>query len=520
MPAPHADPPPVRDGAGPDAALAELRDRLRAASLVAGCGHVLSWDEQTHLPRRGTAHRGEQLALLSGLAHERFTDPRLGELLGELGGAFAGDSAEAALVREAGRDYRRRTALPRRLVEEQSRTATSAQQAWVAARAADDFAAFLPHLSAVVALKREEADAVRAGDPALAGRPRYDALLDDYEPGADGASVAATFAALRAELVPLVAAIAGSGVSPDTAPVRRHCPERAQRAFGAAAAGEIGFDFDAGRLDTAAHPFCSTLGPHDVRLTTRYDEAYFPQAFFGTLHEAGHGIYEQRLPVEHHGTPPGEACSLGVHESQSRLWENLVGRSRAYWKHLFPAARAAFPAALQRADAEAVYRAVNDVRPTAIRVEADEVTYNLHVMLRFELEQPLIAGDLEPPDLPAAWDAAFERSLGFRPATPSDGVLQDIHWAAGLIGYFPTYTLGNLYAAMLWDAAGEALGDLDELLRRGEFVPLREWLTENIHRHGRRYPPAELMRRATGKPLTHEPLMRHLRGKFGALYGL
>ena len=510
------------DDDGPDThpAYAALCGRLREVALVAGCGHVLSWDEQTHLPRLATEHRGEQLALLSGLAHERATDPRLGELLGDLDGAFDADSAEAAQVREAARDYRRRTALPRRLVEEQSRVATVAQQAWVSARAADDFAAFLPHLTAVVELKREEADAVRAADPDLAGRPRYDALLDDHEPGADGASVAATFAALRAELAPLAAAIADSGVSPDTAPVRGRCRVEDQRRFVKAAAGGIGFDFDAGRLDTAAHPFCTGLGPRDVRLTTRYDERFFPQALFGTLHEAGHGIYEQRLPVEQHGTPLGEACSLGVHESQSRLWENFVGRGRDYWHHLLPAARAAFPSALGRTDVDAVYRAVNDVRPSAIRVEADEVTYNLHVMLRFELEQPLIAGSLEPADLPAAWDDAFEASLGFRPATPSDGVLQDIHWAAGLIGYFPTYTLGNLYAAMLWEAAGEALGDLGEQLRRGEFFPLRDWLTGNVHRHGRRYPAGELMERATGRTLTHEPLMRHLRGKFGALYGV
>lgn len=496
--------------------LDDLVSRLKSTAVLASCSALLGWDEQTYLPPGGAGHRADQLGLLAGIAHQRSTDPKIGELLSQLESAkaFTADSVEGALLREARRDYDRKTKLPQRLVEELSRTTTLSQQAWVAARKKKDFAEFRPWLEKVVALKREEADVLAAG------REKYDALLDDYEPGATSESVAASFATLRKELVTLLEAVKGSGVAPDASIVTRSYPVEAQRAFGRAAAAAIGFDFDRGRLDEAAHPFCSGVGPGDCRLTTRYDERHFPGAFFGTLHEAGHGLYEQGLPADRFGTPLGEACSLGVHESQSRTWENFVGRSRAFWTHFFPQARAAFPAALADVDSDAFYRAVNDVRPSFIRVEADEITYNLHIMLRFELERPLIAGDLAPADVPGAWDDAFERDFGLRPSNPSEGSLQDIHWSAGLVGYFPTYALGNMYGAQLFEKARADLGDLDAMFARGEFAPLKGWLVENVHRHGRRYRPAELIERVTGRAPSPVPLVRHLRGKYGEIYGV
>ena len=517
MPAPHPDGDAPPD-AGPVAGLAAA---LRDAALLKTAGETLSWDEQTYLPPRAAGFRADQLAALAGLAHERLTGPGLRDALlaaeGEIGDD---DSAAAACVREARRDFDRRACLPRRLVEELSRVTALAQRAWTDARRAADFAAFRPHLAAVVNLKREEAAAVSAGLPHLAGRPAYDALLDDYEPGASGEHVAAVFAELEGGLVPLLREIQASGVTPDRSLLGRDYPKAAQAKFCRAGAAELGFDFDAGRLDVAAHPFCTTLGPADCRLTTRYDPRDFSQAYFGVLHEAGHGIYEQNLPAAWFGTPLGEACGLGIHESQSRLWENFVGRSESYWRHAFKKANAAFPEALSGADANAVYRAVNDVRPSTIRVEADEVTYNLHVLLRFELERPLIDGDLAVEDVAAAWDDGFSALFGFRPPDAAEGCLQDIHWPAGLIGYFPTYALGNVYAAMLYDAAKDELGDLDGQFAAGEFAPLRDWLTRKVHRHGRRYSPTELIERATGAAPTPGPLLDHLRGKFGAIYGL
>lgn len=497
---------------------AQLVATLRENALFASCGQLLSWDEQTYLPPRGAGHRAEQLALLAGLSHERGTSPQLGELIAELEGqgtASAEDDPQSAVVREARRAYDRAVKLPRRLVEELSRTATLAQQAWVDARKRHDFAAFRPWLEQVVALKREEAAAV-----APAGGVLYDALLDEYEPGASATEITRIFDDLRRDLVPLVTAIREAGRHPDISILTRHYPIDAQRKFSLAAAEAIGFDFMSGRLDEAAHPFCNGIGPGDCRLTTRYDAAHFPGAFFGTLHEAGHGIYEQGLSAADFGTAPGQYASLGIHESQSRLWENFVGRSRAFWTHFFPPAQHAFPEALAGVAVDDFYAAINDVRPSWIRVEADEITYNLHIMLRFELEQALISGRLAPADVPGVWNDAFQRDFGMTPPNDALGCLQDIHWSMGLIGYFPTYTLGNLCAAQIFETADRALGGLAEQFARGEFQPLKAWLNANIHRRGRQYPAARLIEIVTSRPLSADALLRHLRGKFGPLYGV
>jgi carboxypeptidase Taq len=502
----------------PVSAYDELVSELKRTALLGSCASLLSWDEQTYMPTNGAEHRAEQLALLAGMVHERATAPRIGELLSELGDpeALGGEgSRQYANVREARRQHERATKLPRRLVEELSRTATLAQHAWIEARKKKDFPGFLPWLVKMVGLKREEAEAVGYGD----GVP-YDALLDDYEPGATAAQIQSVFKPLRDELVQLVAAIRESGRQPLVEILTRRYPVDAQREFSLKCAAAIGFDFDAGRLDVAAHPFNSSIGPGDCRMTTRYDEQHFPGAFFGTLHEAGHGIYEQGLRPEDFGTAVGQAASLGIHESQSRLWENYVGRSRAFWQHFFGSAQQSFPEALGNVTLDEFYWAVNDVRPSWIRVEADEVTYNLHIMLRFDLEQPLIAGDLQPADVPGAWNETFQRYFGMTPPDDALGCLQDIHWSMGGIGYFPTYTLGNLFGAQFFEHADQELGGLGAMFARGEFQPLKEWLNENIHQRGMQYRSGRLIEVVTGKPLSAEALLRHLRGKFGPLYGV
>jgi len=500
------------------------------------------------------------MALLAGLHHDRATDPRIGELLAIVEASSLvseADSAPAVNVRELRRSYDRRVRLPQSLVEELARTTSLAQPEWVGARAAADFNRFRPWLEKIVHLKRQESACLTsvpertAGgapgkfEPSLEPNVRdsppaaiYDALLDDYEPGATTAELADVFQALRTELVPLVAAIAEasrrrcsespevrsitgeSAASARSAILMRSYPLERQRIFSEAVAAAIGFDFQRGRLDVTAHPFCSGIGPGDCRITTRFDEHNFSDAFFGVLHEVGHGLYEQGLEQDHYGTPMGEAVSLGVHESQSRLWENAVGRGRAFWAYWFPMARRIFHEALAGVTLDAFHAAVNHVEPSLIRVQADEATYNLHIIVRFELEQALLSGDLAVADLPAAWNQKYQETLGVTPRNDAEGCLQDIHWSAGLVGYFPTYTLGNLYAAQLFDEAQTGLSGMDLAFARGDFSGLLSWLRTKVHREGQRYRPAKLIERITGFRPSHRPLIDSLRRKYGELYGI
>ncbi len=495
----------------------ELCRRVREGRLLASCADVLAWDERTCMPPQGSEHRAEQMALLARLAHEMLTTPQLGELLAQVEQrdlVRAPESDEAAIVRDIRRNYDRAVKLPARLVEELARVTTQAQQVWVKARHDDDFASFRPFLEKIVALKREEAQAV-----GYKGVP-YDALLDEYEPGATTKEIAELFSALRQELVPLVAAIAESPRKPKKELLEREYPVELQRLFGQSAAAAIGFDFEAGRLDVTTHPFCSGTGPGDCRITTRYNPRHFNEAFFGILHEAGHGTYEQGLPRQHFGDALGTACSLGIHESQSRFWENQVGRSRPFWEHFFPRARQTFLEALRDVTLDDWMFAINEVEPSFIRVEADEATYNMHVILRFEIEQALLTGEVKPAEVPGVWNEKFSKSFGITPPNDRLGCLQDIHWSGGGIGYFPTYTLGNLYAAQFMEKARTDLPGLDDDFRRGEFGRLKGWLNEKIHHQGRRYPAGELCRRVTGQPLEYRPLVSYLRGKYGGLYGV
>jgi carboxypeptidase Taq len=498
-------------------AYAELIRRVKEARLLESCGSVLGWDERTYMPREGSAHRAEQLALLARMTHEMLTAPQLGELLGAVESSplvADAESVPAVNVREIRRTYDRAVKLPATLVEELARTTTRAQQVWQEARKNNDFASFQPWLEKIVHLKRQEAAAV-----GYQAAP-YDALLDEYEPGATTAEVTRVFADLRADLVPLIGTIAAAGKRAPHDLLEREYPVERQQIFGQAAAAAIGFDFRSGRLDVTTHPFCSGIGPGDCRLTTRYNARHFNEGFFGILHEAGHGIYDQGLATEHFGTPMGSACSLGIHESQSRLWENQVGRGLPFWKHFFPRARQVFHDALHDVRLEDWLFAVNDVQPSFIRVEADEATYNLHIILRFELEQALINGQLKPADVPTVWNERFQKSLGLLPPNDTKGCLQDIHWSMGGLGYFPTYTLGNLYAAQFMEQARQDLDDLEGDFHRGEFGRLKGWLNEKVHREGQRYRPRVLCERVTGRPLSHKPLLKYLQKKYAPLYGL
>ena len=495
----------------------QLCDYARETALLSSIASLLEWDERTMMPEKAGPYRAEQIPSLAGRLHERWTDPRLGELVGQLSESSLADDRHSDIgttIREIKRQYDKKTKLPQALVEEIARTSVLGQQAWQRARQDDDFAAFRPLLEKTVTLKQQEADALGYDEC------RYDALLDDFEPGESTSNVRRVLEGLREELVPLVAELTARTRRPDTSILRRNYPVEAQATFGVQAADRIGFDFDAGRLDVTAHPFCAGMGPLDCRLTTHYYPEFFPAAFFGTLHEAGHGIYDQGLRTDQYGLPPGDSVSLGIHESQSRMWENLVGRSRSFWEHFFPAAQKAFPGALSEVSVDDFFFAINNVEPSLIRIEADEATYNLHILIRFELEQALVHDELAVADLPAAWNEKYQGYLGISPPNDADGVLQDIHWSGGALGYFPTYSLGNLYASQFFEQAGEDLGDLDDMFRRGEFAPLRVWLRENIHRPGCCYSAAELVEKVTGKPLSHAPLMRHLRSKLGTLYGV
>jgi carboxypeptidase Taq len=496
-----------------DALLTELRE----LQIISSVCSVLNWDEQTQLPPKGVEYRAEQVAYLVAMHHRRYTADRMGELLSTVEASDLitdplGDAA--ANVRETRRHYDQARRVPEALVKEQSRLAILAQQAWVEARKQADYAAFAPWLAKTLDLKKQEAECLGYTE-----HP-YDALLDHYEPGATTAQITQVFGRLREPLVDLIRRIGEANRRAPVEILHRRFPRDAQEKLARDAATAIGFDFEAGRLDVSVHPFSSTLGPRDSRITTRYDENGFGDALFGVLHETGHALYNQGLPKEHYGTPRGSYVSMGIHESQSRLWENLVGRSRSFWKHLMPKARTAFPDALTGVGDDDWYRAINDVHPSFIRVEADETTYNLHIMLRFELEQAMIAGSLAVDDIPAAWNEKMREYLGLTPPDAAKGVLQDIHWSFGGIGYFPTYTLGNLYASQLFEQARIDLGDLDAQFARGEFRPLLDWLRAKVHGQGQRYRSRELVRYVTGNEPSAEPLLAHLRRKAQDVYGV
>jgi carboxypeptidase Taq len=490
-----------------------LCQRERERATLASAGSLLGWDERTNLPAKGQAFRGDQLAVIAKLCHEQLTAPAMGDLLQQTEAEALSDE-QRANVKGIRRYYDRAVKMPTELVVALAKATSAGQNAWEPAKHKNDFASFKPFLETILKLKREEAQAVGYTD-----HP-YDALVDEFEPGARTSDLKTLFKQLQDQLVPLIAAIQQSKMKAPKEILARSYPVEQQRQLSEWIAEQIGFDRSGGRLDVTVHPFCSGIGPGDVRITTRYNEHAFAEAFFGTLHETGHGIYEQNLPAEHFGTPLGTACSLGIHESQSRLWENFIGRSQPFWKANWEKVRTTFSATLQDVTLDQFYAAINDVRPSFIRIEADEATYNLHIILRFELEQAMLTGDLAATDLPGAWNERFYKMFGLKVSQDNLGCLQDVHWSAGLLGYFPTYTLGNLYAAQFMEQAQKDQPLMNDQITQAQYAPLKNWLTERIHCLGQRYSATELCQQITGKALSHAPLMAYLQKKFGPLYGI
>jgi carboxypeptidase Taq len=471
---------------------------------------LLFWDQNTMMPPGGARPRGDQLAALTTVVHERATDPELGRLLDALEPWAAGldpDSREARIVRWARRDFEKTVRVPADLAAEMSRAKALGQQAWEAARAAADFGLFRDALARHIELRHRYVACFDGFE-----HP-YDALLDDFEPGLTTAELRPLLAELRDAVVPLVAAAGRNDQERNDGAFSGPYSVDVQRAAVTRIAESVGFDPDSWRLDPSVHPFAQSLATTDVRVTTSYDEHDFGVTLYSVLHEFGHGLYESQIDPALMRTPLGEAVSLGVHESQSRMWENLVGRSRPFTRWLHGRLGELLPGGFDGVDPTELYRAVNTVQPSLIRIEADETTYNLHIVLRFELELALIEGTLSVDDAPAAWDEGMQRLLGVEVPGPVQGILQDIHWSSGLIGYFPTYTIGNLMSAQLWRRVRADLPALDEQLERGDFAPLREWLRENVHRHGRTFEPRELLRRVTGEELRVAPLVDYLRDK-------
>jgi carboxypeptidase Taq len=508
--------------------LKRLIELDREIALLGHIGALLGWDQETYMPPRAVEERSEQIALVEALAHERAVAPEIGDLLAALGssaGTPMGDSSlgetERAYLRVLRLAYDRETKLPADLVAELARETSLSQAAWVEARKRNDFPAFAPRLERMVELKKRQAACLVVGAGAGAPGPTlYDALLDLFEPGSTEASVAAVFASLRGELVALLGKI-GSRPQVDDSFLRRPVPEGRQAAIGEWLMGVMSYDLSRGRLDTVAHPFTTTLGADDVRITTRYLEDYFVSSLFSTVHEAGHALYEQGISPgrEFERTRLHDAASMAVHESQSRMWENMVCRSSAFWKTRYARLEELASPCLDGIGPDAFVRAINRVEPSLIRTEADEVTYGLHIILRFELEAALVSGDLSVRDLPAAWNAKMRELLGVEPPDDASGCLQDVHWSAGLFGYFPSYALGNLYAAQFWSAMKVEMPDLDDRIAAGDLAPLLGWLRSQVHGPGATYRPAELVLRATRSSLDPKHFVAYLNEKYSRVYG-
>lgn len=473
---------------------------------------ILQWDQETYMPPAGGPMRGRILTTLTGIRHERMVSQELADALAAAADDAEEGSIEAAQVAEAQRLTERERRIPADLAKAITEAESRGLIAWQKARAESDYGVFRDELAETLKLNREKAAVLDPG-----GNP-YDAMLDLYEPGTTEAQLTPMFEELGAVLAPMMKAVAESGVVVDESPAQGAFDPAKQESFCRMVAEKIGYDFQGGRLDRTTHPFCTTFGTGDVRITWRHQDDDIRPALYGVMHEAGHGLYEQGIGPDRR-TPLGEATGLGMHESQSRLWENMVGRSEAFWHWAMPHFVAAFPDKEGLTPAQ-MHRALNTCKPTLIRVEADEATYNLHVAARYRIERELFAGAVSVDELPELWDQTYRDLLGVSPQSAAEGVLQDIHWAMGAFGYFPTYTVGNLICAQLFEAARAELGDLDAQFAVGEFAPLLGWLRERIHVHGRRYPTHDLVERASGKPLSAAPLLNHLTAMAERTYGV
>jgi carboxypeptidase Taq len=484
-----------------------LQARLASIVDLAKVGALLAWDQQTKMPPRGAEVRAEQLGTIGRTLHEQLVSDELGRLLEALRSyeeSVDRDSFEASLIRVARRDYEKAVRVPPELTAETSRAGSRAFGVWVEARAASDFERFRPSLEQMVELRHRYVECFPPADEP------YDILLDDYEPGMKTATVRTIFDRLKEELVPLVAA----AQSATARPLNGRYPSSQQRALSLEIVRRFGYDDGAWRIDAAAHPFASALSTNDIRITTREPEGSL-DGLFAAMHECGHGLYEYGVDPALERTPLARGASLGLHESQSRLWENLVGRSRPFWSWFFPRLREAFPTELGSVDEETWFRSINEVSPGPIRTEADEASYNLHIILRFEIEQQIMDG-LDLRTLPEVWNDGMRRYLHVDVPDDALGVLQDVHWSRGGFGYFPTYSLGNVMSVQIWNRLREDVIDVDEQIAVGEFDAVREWLREHLHRHGRKFMPAETLERAVGGRIDPEPYLRYLQGKLAA----
>jgi carboxypeptidase Taq len=496
--------------------LQTLREIVGEITDLSYASGLLGWDQQTYMPPAGAAGRGYQFATLARLIHQRSTAAETGRLLEDLNARIDEldpASDDAALIRFSVHEYQKQTRVPEKLVMETAQVTASAHEAWVNARQASDFSIFQPLLERVMDLRREYAQCFAPYDHI------YDPLLDDYERGMKTSEVQSIFNELRPQQVALIKAIS-ERPQVDTSFFEHDYPEQQQWDFGVEVITGFGYDWKRGRQDKAAHPFTISISLDDVRITTRFDTRRPGTALFGTMHEAGHALYELGVDPALMRTPLANGASLALHESQSRMWENLVGRSLPFWKHFYPRLQSMFPSQLSNVDLLTFYKGINKVAPSFIRVEADEATYNLHIMLRLELEIALMEGSLQVKDLPEAWNERMRDYLGVTPPNDAVGVLQDIHWSGGMIGYFPTYALGNLVSAQLWERINSDIPDLAEQIERGEFASLLGWLRDKIHRHGAKFEPQALVEQVTGSKIDPKPYIRYLQGKYTEIYGL
>ena len=494
--------------------LEQLKERLGEVADIGRAASVLGWDQQVNMPPGGNEARGQQLATLSKIAQEKFISDEVGSLIDDLKHELNGaDTDEAALVRVASRNYEKSRRVPPSFIAEQAIVTSKAFEAWVEARSKSDFSIFRPHLEKVVELVHKYISFFPPGE-----HP-YDTLLDDFEPGMKTAEVQEIFDGLRPRQVKLIKAIASSKQVKDDFLLKKF-NEKKLNDFGVDVITRFGYDWTRGRQDKAPHPFQESFSVNDVRITTRYEVENPLAMLFSTMHEAGHALYEQGINPSYERTPLAGGTSLAVHESQSRMWENLVGRSLPFWEHFYPSFKKTFSSQLDGVNLKSFYKAINKVEPSLIRVNADEATYNLHIMLRLELEIGMVEGTLAVKDLPEIWNAKMHEYLGITPPDDAGGVLQDIHWSGGAIGYFSTYALGNLVSAQLWEKINKEIRNLDDQIRKGDFSELLAWLRKNVHQHGQKYEPQKLVESVTGSRISPQPYVRYLTKKYSEIYGL
>lgn len=493
----------------------KFKEELVEMTHIEAAIAVLSWDQEVFMPKKGIELRAKTISNLTGLLHEKFVSKEFEKIIlavKKLADKGKLNDEETCIFREIWRDFEKAKKLPTEFVRELSHICSKGQNVWAESRRKSDFKIFLPYLEKIIQLKRKEAQ--------LVGYKKnpYDALLDDYEPYMTTEEVAVIFEDLKKFLVPFIKKIKKSKVkvNPDT--LKGHFSAKKQIDFNRLVAEKIGFDFEAGRMDVSTHPFTTTFNAEDVRITTRYKDNDLLYSLMSTVHESGHAIYEQGIPAEHFGNPLGESISFGIHESQSRVWENIVGRGKPFWQYFYPVMQKKFPVPFAKIKFDDFYRAINSVQPSLIRTEADEVTYNLHIIMRFEIEKELLDGSIEAKDLPKIWNAKVREYFGLKVPSDALGVLQDVHWSGGSIGYFPTYTLGNLYASQFYAVAKKDISDLEDKFSRGQFLQFKEWLRKNIHIHGKLYSASELVEKVTGEKLNSQYFIDYIKNKYSEIY--